>query len=73
MGEARREFLGWDAPTLPAAARLLLDQAADLSGWLVVLPGRRSARVLLGMLVDEAARRGVVLAPPTTLTPGELA
>lgn len=73
MGEARREFLGWDAPTLPAAARLLLNQAADLSGWLVVLPGRRSARVLLGMLVDEAARRGVVLAPPTTLTPGELA
>lgn len=73
MGEARREFLGWDAPTLPAAARRLLDEAADLSGWLVVLPGRRSARVLLGMLVDEAARRGVVLAPPTTLTPGELA
>lgn len=72
MGETRREFLGWNAPMLPLAARLLLDHAPDMSTSLVVLPGRRSARVLTGMLVDQAARRRVVLSPPTMLTPGEL-
>ena len=58
------------------AASWLLDRSptgvvADLSPWLVVVPGRRASRSLLGALVDEAAERGAALVPPTIVTPGD--
>jgi len=72
-----RTFLGWDEPALMAASRWLLDRArgegeADLGGMVVVVPGGRARRMLLGALVDEAAARGVALTPPTAITPGEI-
>jgi len=79
-----RRFLGWDGPALPKAAAWLIDQAggeaperadsgeADLANLLVVVPGARSRRMLVGLLVDEAETRGVVLTPPIIVTPGEL-
>jgi len=82
-GVARR-FLEWSAPALPRAAAWLLQRArdeadagagddeADLSGWIVVLPGARAGRVLTGLLVDQAEERGWALTPPLTITPGEL-
>jgi len=73
-----RHFLGWDGPALPVAATWLLDHAAgaddaaDLSELVVVLPGSRASRVLVGLLVDAAEERRVALTPPITITPGEL-
>lgn len=77
-GSPRRHFLGWDAPILPTAAAWLFDrlapgaQEADLSGTLLVVPGARSGRLLLGMLVDEAASRRASFVPPLLVTPGEI-
>lgn len=74
----RRHFVGWDAPLLPTAAGWTLDAAkaksgdADLSNTLIIVPGSRAGRLLLGMLVDEAARRQVALIPPLIVTPGEM-
>lgn len=73
----RRHFVGWDAPLLPNAAAWVLDARAgssesDLSQTLIVVPGSRAGRLLLGMLVDEAARRHVTLVPPLIVTPGEM-
>lgn len=45
---------------------------ADLSRWLVVTPTARSARLLLGELVDAAEDRGVALSPPRMMTPAEV-
>lgn len=44
----------------------------DLSRVRLVVPGARSGRVLVAMLVEEAERRGAALSPPLTLTPGEM-
>ncbi len=71
-------MLGWDEPFLQRAAVWLLDRAdnksgqADLGDLICVLPGSRARRVLVGMLVDLAQERDCALAPPMTLTPGEL-
>jgi hypothetical protein len=70
-------FLGWDGPTLPRAAALLLDRVAldgvaDFRMHRIVLPGARAGRRLLEILIDLAEERGVRLVPPRTLTPGSL-
>lgn len=45
----------------------------DLSDLLVVVPGMRSGRVLLALIVDRAERLGLACSPPVVITPGELA
>lgn len=76
--EVQRIFLGWDGPALARAAEWLLDRHGDKSGeadlgdLLVVVPGGRARRMLMGMLVDEAERRQAAMIPPAILTPGEI-
>ncbi len=78
LSTTRRHFLGWNAPILPKAAAWLFDQLApgfleaDFSTTIVVVPGARSGRLLLGMLVDEAGKRCAALVPPLLVTPGEV-
>ena len=68
---------------LAAAAAWLLDRlgpaaaggaatVADLSGWLVVLPGRAAGLRLEELLVAATAARGQALVPPRITTPGDL-
>lgn len=45
---------------------------ADFSDFVVVTPGARSGRLLLGLMVDRAAAMGLALSPPMFVTPGEL-
>ena len=45
----------------------------DLSRWMVVTPEARAGRTLVATLVDAASERGRALAPPNTVTAGELA
>lgn len=76
-GGAARSFLGWDGALIPRAAAWLLDRAppggvADLSSWIVVVPGSRAARLLLGELVDASMARRVALLAPLCVTPGEI-
>jgi RecB family exonuclease len=73
----RRVFIGWDAPALPAAAAELVnryqsDNALDLARVLVVAPGQRAGRRLVELLVDAAARQGLVLTPPDVITESAL-
>jgi hypothetical protein len=76
-----RVWIDWDAPLLPAAADWLLDRAepaagdalVDLQAVRCIVPGRRAARVLLGLLARRCQDRGRTLLPPRTLTPGDLA
>jgi ATP-dependent helicase/nuclease subunit B len=84
-GPPRRVFAGWEAPILPAVARMLLDQSevqeppgpggprrVDLRQTVVALPGGRAGRRLGELLVDEAEARGVRLLPPEITTVGAL-
>jgi RecB family exonuclease len=64
---------------LRAAASWLIDRCdsaeqdvADLSGHLVVLPGRAAGQRLMELLIEEARRRRLALVPPRTTTPGDL-
>ncbi|HUY36608.1 MAG TPA: PD-(D/E)XK nuclease family protein [Pirellulales bacterium] len=73
----QRHFLGWDRPALWTASEWLFARhasasEADLGGLIVVLPGRRAGRRLLEILVQEAERRGLALAPPRIVTVGSL-
>lgn len=70
-----RKFLGWDRPCLHEAATWLWEQYGD--GWTwdlgsvaIVVPGRRSGRRLLEVLVDRAPHG--LLTPPRIITTGEL-
>lgn len=74
----QRVFLGWSGSALPAAARWLLEHAAqptpgDLSGELVVVPGGRAKRRLVELLAELSAERGLALVPPSVVTVGGLA
>jgi len=73
----RRVFLEWTRPALQAVAeglveRHLSDDAVDLSGLRLVLPGARAHRRLLELLLDEAEARGRPLHPPDLVTAGQL-
>ena len=78
--EAQRFFLGWERACLESAVAFLLDRfrergevdlgAADAP--LVVLPGGRARRALMAMMADACAREGLVLTPPTIVTPGRI-
>jgi ATP-dependent helicase/nuclease subunit B len=75
----QRLFLGWDRPALQSAASWLLTEApgGDLSAFLIVLPGGRASRLLLGTLLEmtsaaQDASPGRFLVPPRFCTPGEL-
>ena len=72
-----RHFLDWSEPALPQAARWLAQRYGtrhelNLTGVIVVLPGRRAIRRLLELLVAEAETRGVPLVPPELLTESNL-
>lgn len=73
--------LNWRAPALESACAWLVERFArrgsgwgelDLSGLVLVTPGRRAGRILLAMLVDRAEREGLGLTPPRLATPGDL-
>lgn len=66
----KRTFLGWHGSPLVRACDGLLQQGTDLSSVVVVTPGARLGRLLLGLLVDRA--KGP-LSPPIFVTPGEVA
>jgi hypothetical protein len=70
-------FLGWNAPPLPAAAaelekRYRQASTLDLSRTVVVVPGKRAGRCLRELLVDVAARDGLLLTPPNVVTENTL-
>jgi len=73
-----RIFLGWDRPVLDSAAAYLVDHftrnawEVDLSNLIVVTPGARAARNLLGKLIDLCTERGLACGSPLMLTPGQL-
>lgn len=73
----RRVFLGWDAPALPGAARVLAAHYAtsagmDLRTAVVVTPAARAGRRLMELLLEEAESRGSALTPPRTVTVGHV-
>ncbi|MFH1763435.1 MAG: PD-(D/E)XK nuclease family protein [Gemmatimonadota bacterium] len=72
------QFLSWDDPFLPAAARALAARfsqgsALDLGTTLIAVPGARAGRRLLELLVDQASVHDLRLVPPhRILTAGTL-
>lgn len=69
----KRVFLDWEQPALPAAVDFLVHRFAegdtlDLSGVILVFPGRRAARRLLELLVQRAGSRWPALTPPRITT-----
>lgn len=81
MGEAQKTWLGWDRNALNRCAAELVREGiacggglpvADLSGHVVVTPGGRASRLLLGAMVEECRVAGVALSPPLLVTPGEI-
>ena len=75
MSIARRVFLDWNKPGLPAIAEYLLQHysilgIADLSHLVVVLPGKRAGRRLLEILVERT--EGGQFTPPQITTVGRL-
>ena len=74
MTDLTRVFLGWDAAVLPRVARWLLENETRLGELVVVVPGRRSGRLLLSHLVAIVDRRSspAGFVPPRLVTPGSL-
>ncbi|MCJ7628991.1 MAG: hypothetical protein MUO50_11470, partial [Longimicrobiales bacterium] len=72
------QFLSWDDPFLPAAARALAARfsqgsSLDLGTTLIAVPGARAGRRLLELLVDQASVHHLRLVPPhRILTAGAL-
>ncbi len=72
-----RVFIDWGSPALAAAVDYLVERfgtpgALDLESVVLALPGGRSGRRLLEMLVAEAERRSLRLCPPRIVTAGGL-
>ncbi|MCE9543959.1 MAG: PD-(D/E)XK nuclease family protein [Planctomycetia bacterium] len=72
-----RQFLSFDQPALPAAARWLIDRyardgMANFDGVTLVVPGGRAGRRLLSLMIDECARRELAFQPPDVVTAGDL-
>jgi ATP-dependent helicase/nuclease subunit B len=77
LSPIRREFLGWDRPALPEAARRLGDryrhgQTLDLGRVIVVVPGQRAGRRLQELLAFLAEDEHLRLTPPQVVTEGKL-
>jgi hypothetical protein len=75
--EIRREFLGWDQPVLPEAARRLRarygrDRTLDLGRVIVVVPGQRAGRRLQELLAFLAEDDNLRLTPPDVVTESRL-
>ncbi|NLE38883.1 MAG: hypothetical protein GX621_12735, partial [Pirellulaceae bacterium] len=73
----QRLFLDWNRPFLPSAVDYLVERygsggGLDMRGATVVMPGGRSARRLLELLVERAEASGRVFAPPRIVTIGKL-
>lgn len=73
----KREFLGWDRPALPEAARRLASayrqgRTLDLGRVIVVVPGQRAGRRLLELLAFLAEDETLCLTPPEVATQGRL-
>src|SRR5579862_9159758 len=73
----QREFLGWDKPALPEAARRLAARyrqggTLDLAKVIVVLPGQRAGRRLQELLAFIAEDENLRLTPPAVATEGRL-
>ncbi len=73
----RREFLGWDRPALPEAARRLAlryrqGSMLDLGQVIVVVPGQRAGRRLQELLAFQAEDEKLRLTPPLVVTEGRL-
>jgi hypothetical protein len=70
-------FLGWNRPSLAAAADYLLERfgaagTLDLEDVIVVVPGGRAGRRLLEILVERADELSRALSPPRIVTIGRL-
>jgi hypothetical protein len=73
----RREFLGWDEPSLQEAARRLCthyrrSDALDLDRVIIVVPGQRAGRRLQELLAFLAEDENLQLTPPQVVTEGGL-
>lgn len=71
-----RKFLDWSAPALPAVADYLIEEFSilgipDLSGAVVVVPGRRAGRRLMELLVQRVGQARQ-FRPPRIETLGNL-
>ncbi|MEZ6063750.1 MAG: PD-(D/E)XK nuclease family protein [Planctomycetaceae bacterium] len=68
-----RHFIDWNRPVLPAAAEYLIQKYAvgdelDLSGVVAVFTGRRAARRMLEILVEQCEDRWPAFRPPKMVT-----
>ena len=74
MTDLARVFLGWDRTVLPRVAGWLLQNEEHLGEVVVVVPGRRSGRLLLSHLVAVVERQSAPagFVPPRIVTPGAL-
>jgi hypothetical protein len=73
----QREFIGWDKPALPEAARRLAQRyrhgkQLNLGRVIVVVPGQRAGRRLQELLAFHAEDEHLQLTPPEILTEGRL-
>src|SRR5262249_2364605 len=77
ISQIRREFLGWDQPALPEAARRLgvryrQGDSLDLGRVIVVVPGQRAGRRLQELLAFHAVDEKLRFPPPKIVTEGRL-
>jgi len=77
LSPIRREFLGWDRPALPEAARRLgvrysQGGTLNLGNVIVVVPGQRAGRRLDELLAFFAEDENLRLTPPAVVTEGRL-
>ena len=73
----QRHFLDWHQLPLPAAAKWLAGRHSrgsklEMSPSIIVVPGSRSQRRLLELLVDIAEQESLVFTPPELTTVGSL-
>jgi hypothetical protein len=73
----KREFLGWDRPALPEAARRVSacyrrGRALDLGQVIVVVPGGRAGRRSQELVAFLAEDEGLLLTPPQVVTEDRL-
>lgn len=77
IASMQNHYLGWDKPLLQAACDFLFqryrtEEAWDLSGCIVVLPGGLAGRRLATLMAQRAATESIVTRPPEIITVGKL-